>query len=182
MDLQGENDVILTARHGQPAAWPRSTLWFTCVRLRWSPSLWWRAVFEVPRLTKSLGEELPCEWYAVAVQWCEGAPSSATVRKMSAARSLFLADQLLARYFSPISCLLAISGRSETVSACVRLRASLRVQRPHPHARRKYWRNLIWRCAHNPPNGQIKFPSKFSGHTVLRIQIGQKSMVCIKNS
>ena len=25
----------------------------------------------------------------------------------------------------------------------------------------KYWRNLIWRCIHNPPNRQIKFPAKF---------------------
>ena len=46
--------------------------------------------------------------------WERNCRVSGLVRKMSAARSLFLADQLLARYFSPISCLLAISGRSET--------------------------------------------------------------------
>ena len=56
----------------------------------------------------SVGEELPCEWYAVAVIGCsEGAPSSA----MYPGRY-----QLLARYFWPISCLLAISGRSAACS------------------------------------------------------------------
>ena len=28
----------------------------------------------------------------------------------------------------------------------------------------KYWRNLIWRCVHNPPNLQIKFPAMAQAH------------------
>ena len=40
--------------------------------------------------------------------------------------------------------------------------------RPRPqHVMTKYWRNLIWRCVRNPPNRQIKFPTIFSGHTVV---------------
>ena len=64
-------------------------------------------MFEVPRLQKPLGEELPCEWYAVAVmRRCtivgyrqEDASCSLAISGRSAACSLFLADQLLARYF-----------------------------------------------------------------------------------
>ena len=116
--------------------------------------------------TKSLGEELPCT-HAVAVMR-RRTIVRATVRKMSAARSLFLADQLLACYFSPISCLLAIFQRQRYCSIMLArdFERSSVATRPRPHARRKYWRNLIWRCVHNPPNRQIKFPAKFSGHTV----------------
>ena len=77
-----------------------------------------------------------------------------------------------------ISCFLAISGRpaacslfqrqrySCIMSACARASSSFATRpRPH-HVMTKYWRNLIWRCIHNPPNRQIKFPAKFSGHTV----------------
>ena len=62
-----------------------------------------------------VGEELPCEWYAVAVMR-RSAIVGHVPRKISAACSLFLADQLVARYFWLISCLLTISGRSETVA------------------------------------------------------------------
>ena len=55
--------------------------------------------------TKSLGEELPCEWYAVAVM------RKAHHRRLPSGRC-----QLLARYFWPISCLLAISCRSVACS------------------------------------------------------------------
>jgi len=37
----------------------------------------------------------------------------------------------------------------------------------------KYWRNLIWRIDPDPPNRQIKFPAKFSGHTVVHNQLLQ---------
>ena len=83
-----------------------------------------------------------------------------------------------------ISCLLAISGRSAAcslfladqrvrqryysiMSACARASSSVTTRpRPH-HVMTKYWRNLIWQCVHNLPNRQIKFTTKFSGHTVL---------------
>ena len=72
-------------------------------------------------------------------------------------------NQQLARYFWQISCLLAISGRSETEKAGVSLRDPA-----HTHGAHTSWqnRNLIWLCIHNPPNCQIRFPTKFSGHTV----------------
>ena len=50
-----------------------------------------------------VGEELPWEWYAVAVM------RRSTIVGHEPRKIL-----LLARYFWPISCLLAISGRSET--------------------------------------------------------------------
>ena len=118
-NLQGENDVILTARsrgHGAlceilcQAAMESEFAVESCVRGTTS--------------TKSLGEELPCEWYTVAVM-----RRRTTVRKMSAARSLFLADQLLARYFQR-------QKYCSIMSACARLRAL--EMRPRPHARRKY--------------------------------------------
>ena len=103
MDFGSENDVILTARpRGCSVVYVKS-----CVgRLRWSPSLPWRAVFEVPRLQKPLG----CECRrGTAVRVVRSSShrkrrrTSAIVghvpRKISAACSLFLADQLLARYF-----------------------------------------------------------------------------------
>ena len=48
----------------------------------------------------SVGEEMPCKWYAVAVM-----QRSAIVGHV---------PRLFACYFWPTSCLLAISGRSET--------------------------------------------------------------------
>ena len=75
-----------------------------------------------------------------------------TISGQPAACSLFLADQRQ-RYYS-------------IMSACARASSSFATRpRPH-HVMAKYWRNLIWRCVHNPPNRQIKFPAKFSGHTV----------------
>ena len=51
------------------------------------------------------------------------------------------------------------------MSACARASSSV-ATRPRPrHVMTKYWWNLIWRCIHNPPNCQIKFTAKFSGHT-----------------
>ena len=80
-------------------------------------------------------------------------------RPCSAACLLFLTDQLLARYFWQIR------DRGTLVRARELKCASL--QDPaHTHLMTKYWRNLIWRCVHNPPNRQIKFPANFSGHTV----------------
>ena len=124
-------------------------------------------VFEVPRLQKLLG----CE--------CKRGTAVGVVRSSSDAKERH-------RYRRPctqedIGCLLAISGRPAAcslfladqrqryysiMSACAR--ASERfATRPRPHhVMTKYWRNLIWRCVHNPPNRQIKFPAKFSGHTV----------------
>ena len=52
----------------------------------------------------SVGEELPWEWYAVAVMRRSTIVVGHEPRKISAACSLFLADH----------CLLAISGRSVT--------------------------------------------------------------------
>ena len=46
----------------------------------------------------SVGEEMPCEWYAVAVMR-RRAIVGHVPRKISAVCSLFLADQLPARYF-----------------------------------------------------------------------------------
>ena len=109
--MASENDVILTAwPHGRVAAEHSVVYVRSCVgSLRWSPSLRWRAVFEVPRLQKPLGCECR-RGTAVRVVHSSsdtkpGAPSSA----MYPGRY-----QLLARYFWPISYLLAISGRSET--------------------------------------------------------------------
>ena len=67
-----------------------------------------QAVFKVPCVRLQNLWERNCR---VNGTQCSSSDAKATVRKMSAARSLFLADQLLARYFSPIS---AISVRSET--------------------------------------------------------------------
>ena len=51
----------------------------------------------------SVGEKMPCEWYAVAVM------------RRSASSAMYPGRyRLFARYFWPTSCLLAISGRSET--------------------------------------------------------------------
>ena len=89
------------------------------------------------------GEELRASHgYAVAVMR-RSAIVGHVPRKISAACSLSW----------PISCLLAISGRSETevvpYYSIMSARASWSVAtRPRP----KYWRNLIWRCVHNPPN------------------------------
>ena len=138
----------------------------SCVgRLRWSPSLRWRAVFEVPHLQKPLG--------------CE-------CRRGTAVRVVHSSSDVKERHCQPctqedISCLLAISGRSAAyslfladqrqryyniMSSCARASSSVATgPRPH-HVMTKYWRNLIWRCVHNPPNRQIKFTAKFSGHTV----------------
>ena len=88
----------------------------------------------------------------------EDVSCSLAISGRSAACSLFLADQLLARYFQRQRyCSIMLARDFERSSVATR---------PRPHARRKYWRNLIWRCVHNPPNRQIKFPAKFSGHTV----------------
>ena len=54
--------------------------------------------------TKSLGEELPCEWYAVAVMRRR---TIVGYRQEDVSCSLAISAW-------PISCLLAISGRSET--------------------------------------------------------------------
>ena len=72
-------------------------------------------------------------------------------RKISAACSLFLADQ-----------------RHSNMSACAIAReVERRVRDPtHTHVMTRYRWNVIWQCVHNPPNCQIKFPVKFSGHTV----------------
>ena len=136
----------------------------SCVaRLRWSPSLQWRAVLEVPHLQT---EPLGCE--------CRRGTAVRVVRNSSDAKE---------RHRRPCthSCLLAISGRSAAcslfladqrqryysiMSAFVRASSSVTTRpRPH-HGMTKYWRNLIWRCVHNLPYHQIKFPAKFSGHTV----------------
>ena len=124
-DLQGENVVILTARprgHGAlcglreilcQAAMESEFAVESCVRGTTS--------------TKSLGEELPCEWYAVAVMRRrtivgyrqEDVSCSLAISGRSAACLLFLADQLLARYFQRQQRYCSI------MSACARLRASL---------------------------------------------------------
>ena len=92
--MQSENDVILTTR---PRGAERSVVYVrSCIgSLRWSPSLQWKAVFEVPRLQK------PLRGTAVRV-----------VRSSSDAKE---------RHRRPctqedISCLLAISGRSAACS------------------------------------------------------------------
>ena len=111
----------------------------------------------------SVGEEMPCEWYAVAVishrRPCtqEDIGCLLAISGRPAACSLFLADQRQ-RYYS-------------IMSACARASESF-ATRPRPyHVMTKYWRNLIWRCVHNPPNRQIKFPAKFSGHTVRTVDL-----------
>ena len=146
--MQSENDVVAAERS---VVYVRS-----CVsRLRWSPSLRWRAVFKVPCLLwdASVGEEMPCEWYAVAVMR-RSAIVGHVPRKISAICSLFLADQLPARYFWQIR-------DYSIMSACARASSSF-ATRPRPqHVMTNYWRNLIWRCVHNPPNSQIKFSAKF---------------------
>ena len=77
---------------------------------------------------------------------------------------------LLAISGRPAACLLFLADQRQRyysiMSACARASSSFATRpRPH-HVMTKYWRNLIWRCVHNPPNRQIKFPAKFSGHTV----------------
>ena len=51
----------------------------------------------------SVGEELPWEWYAVAVMRRSAIVVGHEARKISTGCSLFLADQLLARYFWQIN-------------------------------------------------------------------------------
>ena len=109
---------------------------------------------------------MPCEWYAVAAYAKERHRRPCTQEDIGcllaisgrpAACSLFLADQRQ-RYYS-------------IMSACARASSSFATRpRPH-HVMTKYWRNLIWRCVHNPPNRQIKFPAKFSGHTVYQVKV-----------
>ena len=123
----------------------------SCVRGTMSTKNLWDA---------SVGEEMPCEWYAIAVMR-RSAIVGHVPRKISAVCSLLQADQLPARYFWQIR-----DRGTSIMSACVRASSSFATRpRPH-HVMTKYWRNLIWRCVHNPPNRQIKFPAKFSGHTV----------------
>ena len=75
----------------------------SCVgRLRWSPSL--RYCVRGTTSTKTSGMRVLEEWYAVAVMRRSAIIVGQEPRKISAACSLFLADQLLA----------AISGRSVT--------------------------------------------------------------------
>ena len=104
---------------------------------------------------------------------------------------------LLARYFWQISCLLAISGRSAAcslfladqrqryysiMSVCTRARAVLRdPTHIHVHVVTKYWQNLSWWCVHNQPNHQIKFPTKFSGHTVVYLRDSLVPRPCRRN-
>ena len=141
----------------------------SCVsRLRWSPSLRWRVVFELrgTMSTKNLwdasvGEEMPYIRVRVVRSSCDAKErhrrrcTQAAISGRPAACSLFLADQRQ-RYYS-------------IMSACARASESFATRpRPH-HVMTKYWRNLIWRCVHNPPNRQIKFPAKFSGHTVYSV-------------
>ena len=133
------------------AAWPRIALWLvyvrSCVvRLRWSPSLRWRAVYEVPRVRLQNLWERNCR---VSGKQCSSSDAKAHHRRLPSGRC-----QLLARYFWPISCLLVISRRSVvcslfladqcyfcqirdrgTVSACASLTSSV-AMRPRPHARR----------------------------------------------
>ena len=102
--LQSENYIILTARPRRSVVYVRS-----CVgRLRWNPSLQWRAVFEVPHLQKPLG----CK--------CRRGNAVRVVRSSSDAKERHCRPctqediSCFARYFWPTSCLRAISGRSET--------------------------------------------------------------------
>ena len=96
--MQSENDIILTAR---PAADAVPVVLRSCVgRLRWSPSLRWRTVFEVPRLQKPLG--------------CE-------CRRGTAVRVVHSSSDAAERHRRPctqedVSCLLTISGRSAACS------------------------------------------------------------------
>ena len=66
----------------------------SCVRGAMSTKNLWDA---------SVGEEMPCEWYAVAVMRRSAIVGHVPRRKISAVCSLFLADQLPARYFWQIT-------------------------------------------------------------------------------
>ena len=93
--MQSENDVILTAR---PPAERRSCV---CCAVGCDGVRVCGTVFEVPRLwDASVGEELPWEWYGVAVMrrsaivvGHEPRKISLAISGRSAACSLFLADQ-----------------------------------------------------------------------------------------
>ena len=127
----------------------------------------WKVVFQVPRLQKPQrcecrrGTAVRVVTKRTHMQYSvsDAKEHRHVPRKISAACSLFLADQRQ-RYYS-------------IMSVCARARALASLRDPaHTHVMTKYWWNLIWRCVHNPPNRQIKFPAKFSGHTVLDFQKG----------
>ena len=103
--MQSKNDVILTARPRGCGALGGLRAKHCVGRLRWSLNLWWRAVFEVPRLQNlwdaSVGEELPCEWKQ------KGPIRSSSDAKERHRRPCTQED---------ISCLLANSGRSAAFS------------------------------------------------------------------
>ena len=136
-----------------------SAWWFTCEtcanRLRWSPSLRWRAVFEVPRLQKPLRCECRRGTAVRVVTKLKGhIRSSSDAKEHHASSAMY---QLLACYFWQI--------RVRGTIVCAR-EHERRYETTPTHVMTKYWRNLIWRCVHYPPNREIKFPAKFSGHTV----------------
>ena len=165
--MQSENDVILTARRGRVAA-ERSVVYVrSCVsRLRWSPSLRWRAVFKVPCLRKPLG----CEGRRVNAVRVVRSSSDAKERHRRPCTQEDSMGSLLAISGRPAACSLFLADQRQRyysiMNACTRASSSFATRpRPH-HVMTKYWRNLIWRCVHHPPNRQIKFPAKFSGHTV----------------
>ena len=163
-----ENDVMLTARlHGHGAfgalilvVYVRKTVSVGCDGVRVCGR---ELCSRSPRLQNlwdaSVGEELPCKKdsgnekdpYAVAVM-----------------RSSIIVSQVLGRYQLLARFFWQIRDRG-TIVVCARER---RYKTPPTHTidcndiMTKYWRNLIWRCVHNPPNCQIEFPAKFSGHTV----------------